>query len=253
MFFFFEHHGMKGKDFFRVNEMNNQPFPAHLHRAYELIYIVEGRLILQVEKKQYIMTKGDLAFIFCNQIHHFSVADECRIHVVLFAPEIIGGFYADHRDCIPENNVIHLENEPDFFNCKSIYAQKSLLYHICDELVKTTGMELANSNSQTVLLQQIFAYVDTHYSTECSLKAISRAVQYDYAYLSKLFTRMTEMRFTDYLNNYRIAQACNLLKEQQMSVSEVAERCGYENLRTFHRNFRMIMGCSPKEYLHLDS
>lgn len=252
MFFFFEHHGMKGKDFFQVSQLDDQSFPSHLHRAYELVYVTEGTVGLEVEKKPYTMARGDLAFVFSNQIHHFTTPNGSEIQIILFSPEIIGGFYTAYRDSVPEDNVIHFEEELDFYSCKSLYAQKSILYHVCDELLKKTAMKPASSNSQTAVLQQIFAYVDKHYGTDCSLKTISGSIQYDYAYLSKLFAKMTGMRFTEYLNNYRIAQACYLLKEQQMSVSEIASRCGYENLRTFHRNFRLVMECSPREYVHTE-
>jgi len=249
MLFFFEHHGMKENDFFRVNELRGRSFPAHLHRAYELIYVMEGGLSLQIEDKNYTMTTGDLAFIFHNQIHHFSAETNCVLHIVLFSPEIVGSFYSLYRDYVPENNVIHLCHPVDFFQCESIYAQKSLLYQICDRLLKSTKMEKVNKHSQTAILQQVFAYVDANYDNDCSLKDISRAIQYDYAYLSKLFVRMTKMKFTEYLNNYRISQACYLLMQQQDSILNIAEKCGYTNLRSFHRNFRRIMECSPTEYL----
>ncbi len=250
MFFFFEHHGMKGKDFFQVTQMRNQSFPAHLHRAYELIYVTKGTLFLQIEDKNYTMTGGDLAFVFHNQIHYFNAEQGCVVHIILFSPEIIGSFYSLYRDYIPENNVIHLSSDLDFSLCDSIYAQKSLLYHVCALLLKSTNMKKVSKRSQTAVLQQIFAYVDQYYQTDCSLKVISLAIQYDYAYLSKLFVRMTKMHFTEYLNNYRISQACYLLRQQQDLILNIAEKCGYTNMRSFHRNFRKITGCSPREYLN---
>lgn len=248
MIFFFEHHGMEGKDLFRVSRLRNESFPAHLHRAYELVYINAGTLSLQVEQKQYNMTEGDVAFIFCNQIHSFNATEESDISVVLFSPEIIGDFYSAYKDRVPENAVVRQESPPDFSGLKSIYARKSLLYRLCDELLASTTMEPAGSRSQVAVLQQIFAYVDSNFGGNCSLKTVSCSLQYDYAYLSKLFTRLAGMHFTEYLNNYRIAQACYMLAAGRYTVSEIAAHCGYSTLRTFHRNFRAVTHCSPREY-----
>jgi AraC-like DNA-binding protein len=57
-----------------------------------------------------------------------------------------------------------------------------------------------------------------------------------------------KMPFTDYLNHYRISQACYILKNSNQSIGEVASQCGFNNLRSFHRNFRIITRQSPKEY-----
>lgn len=58
--------------------------------------------------------------------------------------------------------------------------------------------------------------------------------------------------FTEYLNNYRISQACYLLKNSNQSIGEIAINCGYNSLRTFHRNFRKITEMTPNEYRKLE-
>lgn len=247
--FFFENHGIEEKDLFHINRLHSQTFPAHLHRAYELIVVDEGTLALQVEQKQYLLAKGDAAFIFCNQIHSFSASEKSEIFIILFSPELIGDFYSAHKGRVPDNNVVRLKKTVDFCALKSVYAQKSWLYHVCDELLSGTNMEPVSNRSQIVALQQVFAYVDNHFGGDCSLKTVAGALQYDYAYLSKLFTQMAGMHFTEYLNNYRVAQACYMLKAGKHTVSETAANCGYSTLRTFHRNFRMVLHCSPREYL----
>lgn len=249
MLFFFEHHGMTGKNLFRVNQMHNESFPSHLHRAYEIISVNAGTLSLQVEQKQYLLKKGELAFIFCNQVHSFSTPEQSDISVILFSPEIIGDFFSAYNDRVPVCNVVRLAKSQNFHSLKSIYARKSVLYHICDALLSSTEMESVGGRPQVAILQQIFAYVDKHFGEDCSLKRLSGSLQYDYAYLSKLFTRLAGMHFTDYLNNYRIAQACYMLNSGRQTISEIAYHCGYTTLRTFHRNFRSIVHCSPREYL----
>lgn len=242
---------MREDDFFSIKRRQNISFPTHLHRAYELIFIHSGTLSLQIEQRQYQMEAGQLSFIFCNQIHEFSSSHESEISVVLFSPEIIGDFHSVYKGCAPENSVISLDTVPDLHNLHNMYAKKSLLYRICDELMRSTRLVQIENHARVEILQQIFAYIDRHYSETCTLQSVAKVLQYDYFYLSKLFVRQAGMHFTEYLNHYRISQACYLLHSGGQSISDIASRCGYSTLRSFHRNFHSLMHCSPREYLAL--
>ncbi|WP_053362735.1 AraC family transcriptional regulator [Bacillus sp. FJAT-27251] len=245
---FFEQHGMEEKESFQFSTLKNFTFPLHFHRAYELIIVNEGFLQVSIDQKDYMLTKNDAAFVFSNQMHDFKTADTSEITIILFSPELIGDFFMNYKGYIPENNVFHLTHLPDLETLRSIYRQKSFLYKICSLLVENTTFKQIEHSTKTKVLHKILLYVDQKYTEECTLKQVAKELQYDYAYLSKLFVQMTNMTFTDYLNHYRIFQACYLLKNSQQSISEIAVNCGYNNLRSFNRNFRNIMGDSPKGY-----
>lgn len=249
---FFEKHGVEEKEFFSFFPLKNFHFPLHFHRAYELIFINEGQLSVYIDKKEYLLQKNDFAFIFNNQMHEFKTIDYSEITIILFSPELIGDFFMKFNGFIPNNNVLHFHGELDLKKMNSIYSQKSFLYAICADLIDQTSFTTIKQSSETKGLYKILLYVEDHYSTDCTLKAVARHLQYDYPYLSKLFGKLMDMTFTDYLNHYRISQACYLLKNVNQSIGEVAINCGYNNLRTFNRNFRKITSHSPKEYRALD-
>jgi Response regulator containing CheY-like receiver domain and AraC-type DNA-binding domain len=248
----FERHGMDEKEFFRFFPLKNYHFPLHFHRAYELIYVSYGQLAVSIDQKEYLLQKNDLVFIFNNQMHEFKTIGYSEITVILFSPELIGDFFMNFKGFIPKDNVLHFDREIDLTKLNSIYSQKSFLYSVCADLINKTSFVHINQSSQTKVLYKILLYVEEHYSADCTLKAVAKHLQYDYPYLSKLFANLMSMTFTDYLNHYRISQACYLLKNVHQSIGEVATNCGYSNLRTFHRNFRKITGQSPKVYRTLD-
>lgn len=249
---FFEKHGVEEKELFRFFPLKNYHFPLHFHRAYELIYVNDGQLAVSVDQKEYVLKKKDLAFVFSNQMHEFRTIDYSEITILLFSPELIGDFYMNYKGFIPEDNILHLERELDLDKLDSVYRQKSLLYDLCADLAGRKSFVPVKQSPQTKVLYKILLYVEKNYSQECTLKTVARHLQYDYPYISKLFVRLMNMSFTDYLNHYRISQACYMLRNLPSSVGEVAMDCGYSNLRTFHRNFRRITGHSPMEYRELD-
>ncbi len=245
---FFEKHGIDEKELFRFTPLKNYQFPFHFHRAYELIYINKGKLSVTIGKKEYLLNQNDLAFIFPNQMHEFKTIDYSEITVVLFSPELIGDFYINYKSLIPDDNILHLDTNLDFKQLDSAYSQKSFLYALCDKLIKQKQFIPVKQSSQTKVLYKILLYIEQNYSNACTLKAVAQHLNYDYPYLSKLFVRNMNMTFTEYLNNYRISQACYLLKNSNQPISEIAFSCGYNNLRTFHRNFKKIVNMSPLEY-----
>lgn len=248
---FFEKHGME-EQLFSFFTLKNYHFQLHFHRAYELIFVNDGQLCVTIDKKEYLLKKNDLAFIFNNQMHEFKTIDYSEITIILFSPELIGDFFMKFKDFIPDDNVLHFDGKLDLKKLDSIYSQKSFLYAVCAELINHTSFAAIKKSSQTKTLYKVLLYVEKNYTDDCTLKTVAKDLQYDYYYLSKIFTKLMNMNFTDYLNQYRISQACYLLKNTNQSIDEVAINCGYDSLRTFHRNFRKINSCSPKEYRRLD-
>lgn len=245
---FFERHGVDGKDYFSLFPLKDYHFPLHFHRAYEIIYVNGGQLTLTVDDREYTLQKQDSAFIFPNQLHQFASRGHSEITIILFSPEWIGDFHMNYKGCIPTDNVLTMAREPDFSELDSIYAQKSFLYGVCADIVRRTSFTRVKQSPETKVLYKILLYVEENYASDCTLKAIAKHLQYDYPYLSKQFIRLMKMPFTDYLNRYRISQACYILKNSNQSIGEVASQCGFNNLRSFHRNFRIITRQSPKEY-----
>lgn len=245
---FFEKHAVFEKDFFHLFEAENCRFPLHFHRAFEVIYVNEGEVSISIDEKKVVVQSHQLAFIFPNQLHDVDTPDHSVITVLIFSPEWIGDFYMNYKGLIPDDNILRLESAPDFSKLNSIYAQKSFLYGLCADLTGEKAFVQGKHSPQTKVLYKMLFYVEQNYASDCTLKAVAKHLQYDYQYLSKLFVRLMKMSFTEYVNHYRISQACYLLKNSNQTIGEIANQCGYSNLRSFHRNFREIASRSPRTY-----
>ena len=69
------------------------------------------------------------------------------------------------------------------------------------------------------------------------------------AYVSRVFKNETGEVLLDYINNVRVEEAKRILKEEKrISMEELADSCGFSNVRTFRRIFTKYTGASPTKY-----
>lgn len=68
------------------------------------------------------------------------------------------------------------------------------------------------------------------------------------SYLSNLFKRETGLTITYFINQQKIRQAADYLKESQLSIAEISERVGIQDVNIFTRIFKKHMGTTPSEF-----
>ena len=91
-------------------------------------------------------------------------------------------------------------------------------------------------------------YLKKNYTAPLSLERLSKQVGYAPSYLSGLFAKQTGMSIRTFLQHLRIEQACRLLGQSALSVSEIALQVGYSDPRHFSGIFHRIKGKSPRQY-----
>jgi AraC-like DNA-binding protein len=67
------------------------------------------------------------------------------------------------------------------------------------------------------------------------------------AYFSRFFKRISGMTFSEYLNHIRVNRAIDLIRNRDLSMTEIAMDCGFGTIRNFNRVFRQITGYSPRD------
>jgi AraC-like DNA-binding protein len=80
------------------------------------------------------------------------------------------------------------------------------------------------------------------------LEELATSAGVSITHYSGLFRRHTGFAPIDFLIRLRVQQSCRLLDTTAMSVSDIANRVGYEDPYYFTRCFRRVMGCAPRQY-----
>lgn len=104
-------------------------------------------------------------------------------------------------------------------------------------------------NPRLTNVNLVLDYVHANYQDHTlSLTRVANAFYMNASYLGQCFRQHTGVKFTDYLNQYRIAKACELLMKDQYLTYEIREKVGFKNQNYFHTVFRKVMGMGTEEF-----
>lgn len=98
------------------------------------------------------------------------------------------------------------------------------------------------------LVRQITEHLCEHFAEDLSLSSLSAQLNYHEKYLNRVFRRETGVSIHRFLLNYRITRAKKFLQKTQLSITEIANLCGFPNQPHFSATFLKIVGTSPSEY-----
>lgn len=244
----------------------------HYHQEIELVCVVSGNGTRQVGYHSSNFTEGDLVLIGSNIPHsgfglnsvdpHEEIVLQFREEIITFPQEVeemaalkrlisqaqLGIMFspAVKKKILPKlYEIMATENSKRYF----------ILLNILFELAETKDYVLLNKEvmPHTVIsknkerLQTIFTYVEKNYDKEIDINNIANLVNLTLPAFCHFFKKTTKITFTDFINQYRIDKACNLIV-QGKSVSESCYETGYNSISYFSRTFKKYMGKTPTEF-----
>lgn len=97
-------------------------------------------------------------------------------------------------------------------------------------------------------VRDILRYIGEHYAEDITLDLLAEYVELSRTYVSGLFKKEIGVNLTNYIINYRIERAKELLRDTNLKSYEVAEQVGFVDESYFSRSFKKITGLSPNAY-----
>jgi AraC-like DNA-binding protein len=97
-------------------------------------------------------------------------------------------------------------------------------------------------------LRKAERYIWDNYTHKISLREIARVSGFSPPYFSSIFKEEMGENLSSYINRLRVEKAGRLLIETNLSLSEIAGSCGFEDLSWFSKSFKTFTGISPGKY-----
>lgn len=151
--------------------------------------------------------------------------------------------------------ILNLQNSADkdpgeslwgyISGCESIYELQDLLKQQAEDFF--SRIQNRSENYSTVYL--IKEFIANHYQNETlSIKDISEHVFLSSSYICTLFKSETGQTLNQYLTDFRIDKAKNLLTDPRYKITDISARVGYSDGNYFGKTFKKLVGMSPSEY-----
>ena len=161
--------------------------------------------------------------------------DQMKGCLTLFAAALIH-FRLEHRLSETFDNVFLGDFDQVFLYKWCIH----MLQKCCEEIAA-----LKESASYT-LIEQALDHIYANYARHITLDDIAQSVSLSPFYFTKLFKARTGKTFVEYLTEYRIEMAKEMLRSQpQMKINDIAEQVGYSDPKYFCKRFAGIVGMTP--------
>lgn len=141
----------------------------------------------------------------------------------------------------------------DLLNARSLrngdVISQSILYRLMAELISCSMEPVSDakpSHSKETYLNKAIGFIENNYSQKISILDIAASVGLDRTYLSSLFKIKFGVSLRTFLLEYRMNRATELLRNPELSVSDISRSVGYVDPFLFSKMFKKVTGSSPR-------
>ena len=255
-------------------------FPWHFHPEYELVYIEKSFGKRFVGDHVDDFQAGDLVLLGSN-LPHFWKNDEMfhqenpdyRVNAVVvhFPPDFFRHSVETYAEFDPIRKLLirakrgirfSADVSPKFSTqLKKIVRQKGLqrtlhFIKILDELARITEYQLLVNESyknempdwSSDRLAKVMHLINATYKHNPKLETIANQIGMNPSAFSRYFKEKTGKSFVRFVTEFKVGYACKLLQECQLSISQICNESGFNNVSNFNRQFKKITSVPPVDY-----
>lgn len=260
---------------YKNTKSSQSELPEHFHDWYEIVYVYQGNGTFFIDHTFYEMKQGDLFLIPGNTIHRATPDKETPVTstAIYFNPSIIQTLHlgdsfsylhcfeqaAEHRNykfetLLPQRqhlgawleSIQYEFKHPNLGHRQAILLQLlQLLLFLNRDLGSGSKPNEGDSIAPPMWMREILLYIDQHFCEDIGLKTLSKQASVTPAHFSRVFKQLIGMNITAYIMTKRIIRAKQLLSENDLNISIIAEMCGFESLPHFHAMFKRVLGITP--------
>ncbi len=259
-----------------IDELSRYDYIAlcHWHPDLEFIKIDSGIMDYYVNGKIIRLTAGKGIFVNSKRLHYgFSKERyDCTFRAVVIHPDLFinscetvsryteekFGFYnEDYIELSPQipwqnqilENMIQIQNdihteETDPLSLLAIAVQTCAL--IANHIQPIQNVNIDNRHHDAFLAMS--AYIESHFGEKIDIDMIAQAASVSRSLCCRLFQNFSAQSPTQYLTRYRLEKSQQLLRDTNLTITEISTQCGFQTPSYFTSVFKKSFNTTPKAY-----
>jgi AraC-like DNA-binding protein len=259
----------------------NHMYAPHTHANLEVSFVKGGTGIYRIEDRTYNMTKNDIFIISNTELHNIVVQnnDVLTNMVIHFQAEFLWDFLGQTPDYrflnvffsrgqnfqhrLDRNNpatpkaaklLLEIEQEMKtrrlFYDLQVKILLKSLLLLILREYdcFEPDADFQAITPNDAHKTKDILRFINLNLAEHLTLNSLASQACLSPTYFSVLFKRYNGINLSEYITKKRVELAIGSIRTTNYTLTEIAQRCGFNNSTSFNKAFRRITGEAPSYY-----
>ncbi len=161
-----------------------------------------------------------------------------------------------NRILVELDHEFHFTRLMDTNLLDALYEYKTLadMIHSSRQLLMNISVHYkSNDVKETNYCEMAKQYLNEHYMNDMNITDVADSLDISYSYLSKIFRARTGTTLTDYLNSIRIDKSKEYLTDTFLTLTEISEKVGYNNVQSYQRFFKKYVTMTPGEYRKLQA
>ena len=259
--------------------MNDFIFTGESHDFWEFLYVDKGKISVQADDKQYILTAGDIIFHKPNEFHaiqsvgkkapNLVASSFCctspamklfynfRCTLTLDERTLISKIIAEAKNAfssplyLPSVEQVKISENAPFGSQQliSLYLELFLITLKRNHLETPISASFVRSSVRNNLPEEISAFMKRHICDALNVSSICETFSISRSVLHTIFTAKYHCAPMAYFRKLKIDYAKELLRNEKMNCTEVAHYLSFSSLQYFSKQFKNITGMSPLEYV----
>ncbi len=243
-----------------------------------LFYIEEGECRIRIAESEYIAKKGTMllfragvpySFLSLGTLKmialNFDFTQKSRGETHKIAPALLNNFHSelvaegeDYITCEPFCRPLVMENMQSFrknllkivdvYNGSRLYKIEASSAILKSVLTEVAAISSYSENKTFAKLDTVLEYLKENFDKEISNEDLGRLTGYHPYYLNRLFLKHIGITLRQELIRLRIENAKDMLVQTELSIFEIAEKCGFNNATYFSGCFKDKIGIPPGTY-----
>lgn len=244
-----------------ARDLRRRSAESHLHRRFVLAVCLETAGVVSVDGVPFLLKPGQAHLVFPQSYHHFQQLKQSSLlwFFVTFETKEAERLSILRQRTFGLSDIdleLFLQMVTRFNAGPGNGAGDGLSHDLSQLLCRWCVQESQDENSVRLtaprkyagLWQRLQVQIEKLAPEDLRVGPLAVKLSISERHLRQRFQEQFGVSLGVYLRNYRIRRSIGLLASSDLSLAEIADRCGYRSSASFHRAFRKHTGVGPAEF-----